>query len=359
VREAVFALSGVVVVLAAGLLGVFGLLQQMLRQQGRLLRRIESLENAGPAVAAAEPVEGLAVGTPLPGFRLPDTVGRLASLQDFRGKRLLLVHWNPQCGFCELIAPELASIQPALEKCQTELVLVSYGDVESNRRFAEQHGLTCRILHLDGAEPLEFFASLGTPVAYLVDEEGHIAERLAVGANEVPALARRAAVEPGTPPFKRSVEESRLEREGLKAGTPAPTFSLADLNGETVSLQDYRGRRVLLVFSDPTCGPCNALAPKLARFQREEAGDDLAVLLVSRGDLEANRAKAEEHDFEFPVLIQPGWRVSKAYGIFVTPIAFLIDEAGTIARDVAQGADAVLALASAATHGRLEIGAGI
>jgi len=81
--------------------------------------------------------------------------------------------------------------------------------------------------------------------------------------------------------------------------------------------------------------------------------------LISRGDVEANRAKADEHQFGFPVLIQPGWRVSKAYGIFVTPVAFLIDEEGTIACEVAQGAEAILALARSGARARHQVAAGI
>jgi len=36
-------------------------------------------------------------------------------------------------------------------------------------------------------------------------------------------------------------------------------------------------------------------------------------------DVGGNRAKAAEYDFEFPVVVQPGWRISKQYGIFATP----------------------------------------
>jgi peroxiredoxin len=347
-REAVFVLSGLVGLLALGLVGVFALLQQMLRQQGRLLQRIEALE-AVPSSGAPvpEPAQGLAVGTPVPQFRLPDTVGRLAGPEDYKGKRVLLVHWNPQCGFCELIAPDLAQVHPALQKRDTELVLISYGDVESNRRFAEQHGLRCRILHLDGSQPLEFFSSLGTPVAYLLDEEGRVAEPLAIGANEVPALARRAAEQRRRLGAERSIEDSRLARDGLSPGTPAPSFALPDLRGEIVSPENYKGRRLLLVFSDPSCGPCNTLSPDLARFHREHGDDGLAVVMVSRGDADANLAKAEEHGFEFPVVLQPGWRISKDYGIFATPVAFLIDESGAVAAEVAKGPDEILSLARA------------
>jgi peroxiredoxin len=128
------------------------------------------------------------------------------------------------------------------------------------------------------------------------------------------------------------------------------------LDGEMVSLEDYRGRPLLLVFSDPSCGPCNMLAPELARLHRRHGGA-LAVVMISRGDPDANRAKAEEHGFEFPVLIQPGWRISKEYGIFATPVAFLIDAEGTIARDVARGAPEILQLARAAAAAPTEVAA--
>jgi peroxiredoxin len=352
-----FVLLGLGVLLVLGLLTAFGLLQQMLRQQGRLMLRIEALETAlavGPAAVPESPA-GLDVGTPVPPFRLPDAVGRMVGPKDFPGKRLLLVHWSPQCGYCEQIAPDLAALHPELKRRNTELLLLTNGDVEMNRRLAEHHGLTCPILHLEGSGPLEFFAGLGTPVAYLLDEQGRIAERLAVGAVEVPALARRIG-EPKRLGSERSLHESRLERDGLPMGSPAPPFTLADLDGETVSLGDYRGHPLLLVFSDPSCGPCNTLAPELARFQRRH-GAALPVVMVSRGDVDANRAKAEEHGLEFPILIQPGWRVSKEYGIFATPVAFLIDAEGTIAREVARGATEILQLARASVTASSEVAA--
>ena len=66
---------------------------------------------------------------------------------------------------------------------------------------------------------------------------------------------------------------------------------------------------------------------------------------VGRGNAEENHRKAEQHGFEFPVLLQDRkWKVSKEYGILATPAAFLIGEDGVIARDAAFGRDALLAL---------------
>ena len=146
---------------------------------------------------------------------------------------------------------------------------------------------------------------------------------------------------------ERSLNESRIERNGLKAGTPAPLFRLPDFAGKTISLDDYLGRQVLLVFSDPQCGPCDELAPKLARLHQENTGSDLAFLLVVRGDPEENRRKAAKFGIKFPVVLQEKWKLSKEYGIFATPVAFLIDAKGVIAKEVAVGKDAILELANA------------
>jgi peroxiredoxin len=141
----------------------------------------------------------------------------------------------------------------------------------------------------------------------------------------------------------KGLENSRVVRDGLPVGTPAPEFRLPRVDGGELSLDEYRGKGVLLVFSDPECGPCNQLMPELERVHRRLP--DLQVLMVSRGDQEANRAKGSEHGITFPVVMQRKWEISREYGIFATPVAYLIDEPGIIAADVAVGPGPILSLA--------------
>ena len=47
---------------------------------------------------------------------------------------------------------------------------------------------------------------------------------------------------------------------------------------------------MVLIFSDPQCGPCTALLPQLSAWQRQY-GHDLTLVLVSRGTVDDNRAK--------------------------------------------------------------------
>jgi peroxiredoxin len=135
-----------------------------------------------------------------------------------------------------------------------------------------------------------------------------------------------------------------LNRSGLKAGTPAPGFRLPRLDGEELALEDYRGRRVLLVFSDPGCGPCEQLTPQLERLHRER--EDLQVLVVSRQDAETNRQKVAKLGLTFPVVLQQNWEVSLLYAMFATPVGYLIDERGVLASDAATGVEPILALAA-------------
>jgi peroxiredoxin len=350
------------------LLGVFllavlslgWLLVQVMRQQGRLLLRIEALEAGGGPPddpGGGDSRGGLPLATPFPLFRLANLEGEDVSLEGFLGKRVLLVHWSPECGFCRQIAGDLARISRDLSRRKTELVFVSYGSPEANKALLEQHGFRSPVLLQPEGQTVAGFAHMGTPVAYLLDEKGRIAKPVAVGAHEVPELAEEAAGRRRHLTNERPLSESLLEREGLKAGTPAPAFELPDLAGRTVSLAEHRGRRLLLVFSDPECGPCDALLPDLARLDRERGKDGLDLVLVSRGGAEENRRKAEASGVEFPVVLQPGWKLSKKYGIFATPVAFLVDEEGVIERDVARGPAEILALAHAAlsAEGRVPI----
>ena len=85
------------------------------------------------------------------------------------------------------------------------------------------------------------------------------------------------------------------------------------------------------------------MGPERRLVRRRDNGP--ALVLVARGDPGENRRKAEAHGFEFPVVLQERWKLSKEYGIFAAPVAFLIGEDGVIARDVARGVEEIVALA--------------
>ena len=169
--------------------------------------------------------------------------------------------------------------------------------------------------------------------------------------------------------------DSKINRDGLPAGTPAPDFKLPRLDGGELSLSEYRGKKVLLVFTDPHCGPCEALMPDLEKAHNAGARGSgfgvqgsgfgvqgsgfgvqestpthahthtpIQILMVSRGEIADNRKKVKQHKLTFPIVLQKRWEISKQYAMFATPVGYLIDEEGITLADVAVGADAILAL---------------
>lgn len=71
--------------------------------------------------------------------------------------------------------------------------------------------------------------------------------------------------------------------------------------------------------------------------------------MISKGGPKENRAKVKEHGLTFPVVLQQQWEISRRYAMFATPVAYLIDEAGIITRDVALGVEPILELAKTTT----------
>jgi peroxiredoxin len=341
---------------------------QLVHQNGRLLSRLEGMEqhlqrlSSLPAAPRVEPAavpaalapaapapSGLPVGSPASAFELRDLNGVRKRLADFQGKKLLLIFFNPRCGFCTRMAPDLARLPVDGGEGQPIPLVVTTGDAEENRKLFAEHGVRCPVLLQNGMEIASQYQCHGTPMGYLIDEQVRIASAQAVGADALLALREG----PATPlPANgnghaalggtRTVAETKIQRNGLPVGTPAPDFTLPLLNGGELSLSKYRGRKVLLVFSDPKCGPCEALIPQLERQYR--ASDHVQVLMVSRGDEEANRAKVGQHGLTFPVVLQRHWEISREYAMFGTPAAYLIDEAGAIAAEPVTGAEPILTL---------------
>ena len=370
-------------ILAGGYLG-----WQLLRQNGRILLRLDELEKRLNELEFGEGEEpaGLPVGTEAPGFELPDLAGERQSLAQFLGQPVLLVFFNPACGFCRGLAPKLAvlSRSPSLEARDGEkrpldskrILIISTGDPEQNRELFRQHKLSCPVLLQKQSEVATAYQANGTPSGYLIDSEGKIASALAMGAEPLLSLLEgksqiahpKSQIEGNGDSregrFKeRSLARSKIKRDGLKAGTPAPDFRLPRLDGRgELTLSQLRGRRVLLVFSSPNCGPCNTLAPELEKFHREqmmrkgspspqpsspgegETTSAVEVVMISKGEPKENRAKVKEHGLTFPVVLQQQWEISRRYAMFATPIAYLIDEAGVIAHDVAVGLEPILSL---------------
>jgi peroxiredoxin len=344
------------VLLWAAFLGVCWFCYQLFLQNGRLQLRLGALEEELRAQEIIPEdgealLKGLPVGSLLNDFELPLLAGGTMTLSEWRGKKVLLIFFNPSCGYCMQMLPKLTALPPNADGRTPVPLIISTGDVEENRRLFEKYRIPHAVLLQEGSEVATLYRALGTPMGYLVDERGQTATELLKGGDGLLALLgvrdystqaeKGSSNGKGRRGFSRSLTGSKITREGLKAGVRAPDFTLPRVDGGELSLREYLGQRVLLVFSDPQCGPCQQLAPKLENLHRR---GDIQVLMISRGTVEANREKVTEHGLTFPVVLQKHWEISREYGIFATPVGYLINEKGILATNVALGEGSILNL---------------
>src|SRR5439155_3206581 len=109
---------------------------------------------------------------------------------------------------------------------------------------------------------------------------------------------------------------------GLPVDSAAPDFRLSRQDGGTVRLSAVwgeEGRPSILLFTEPNCGACDALLPDVGKWQHEHSSR-VQIVPVSRGDLDANRAKARPHALQ-GVLLQKDREVEAAYRADATPSA--------------------------------------
>lgn len=151
----------------------------------------------------------------------------------------------------------------------------------------------------------------------------------------------------------------------LNPGDPAPAFSGTTTDGKRVSLEDFRGRKLVMYFypMDDTPG-CTRQACSLRDHNAEIAAKGAAILGVSTQGEDSHRKFTAKYQLNFPLLADTEGTVGRAYGTLggsglmsklksaagmADRVTFVIDEQGRIAHvidrpDVGRHAEEVLAL---------------
>jgi cytochrome c biogenesis protein CcmG/thiol:disulfide interchange protein DsbE len=117
----------------------------------------------------------------------------------------------------------------------------------------------------------------------------------------------------------------------MMKGQAAPTFALRALDsGERVSLEDLKGRPVVINFWASWCGPCQMEHPVL-EWGAREFGSQAVFLGVVFEDTEDNaRRFLQRHGASFPQLVDPRSRMAVDYGVAGVPETYFIDPKGII-----------------------------
>lgn len=113
--------------------------------------------------------------------------------------------------------------------------------------------------------------------------------------------------------------------------TRAQPLELDDIDGNSHSLEDYRGKIVVLNFWATWCPPCVEEIPSLGRLQQAFSDEDLVVLSVDIGESRKEvDAFLQQVPADFPVLLNPDGTTVKQWKIIAFPTTFVIDRGGFI-----------------------------
>ena len=356
------AAGAVVLALVAGQTWMF---IHVLGQNGRLLLRLDAVEAAlagaglqvGPAAGPppAGPDRRLSVGASAPAFALKRLGGGTSAMTELLsvGKPLALAFVDPHCGPCTALLPELARWERELAD-QLTLAVVTAGTAEANKPKFAGHGLQHVLLQND-REVSGAYQAYGTPAMVFVGADGTISSPVAAGRDAIRALmASVAGAQPRPAAANGQKEPNAVAGDGSGAhadsvahqqsriGEAAPILSLPDLDGRQASLPVVPGRQTLVLFWNPACHFCQEMLNDLKTWQATRSEASPALVVVSTGSAEANRAMG----LRAPVLLDARFETGRAFGAAGTPSAVLVDQHGRVASGVAVGAAAVMALAA-------------
>ena len=120
----------------------------------------------------------------------------------------------------------------------------------------------------------------------------------------------------------------------------APTFELATIAGEPVSISDLRGQPVILNFWASWCPPCRAEMPAFQQAWQEYGDSDLMILAVNathQDSLPDIERFIELNGLTFPILLDTNGAVSAIYQIRSLPTTILINREGRITKTLIGG----------------------
>jgi thiol-disulfide isomerase/thioredoxin/uncharacterized membrane protein YphA (DoxX/SURF4 family) len=283
------------------------------------------------------PEEGLPIGATVPDFALPDMQGKEVTFEQLlmRGRPLLFFFMSPTCAPCKALLPEIGKWQEELAG-KVDFIFFSRGSVEENAAKLPRLGGQIHLLQ-SKREVAELFKAKWTPTAVLVNTDGLIASRLAPGDALIKDLIDAIKEKVDNLDY---VENGRGMSPGeLKIGDELPEFKLPDTKGENVTDKLIRGKKTLALFWGLDCPHCQRMLPEIKAWEKVPA-NGVQLVIFSSGDAEKNRAL----DMRSPVVLDDDGKVGSELGMFGTPSAVLIDEAGKIVSETAVGSEQIWSL---------------
>ena len=117
-------------------------------------------------------------------------------------------------------------------------------------------------------------------------------------------------------------------------GGPAPPFSLTDIDGRTVRMEELRGKPVVINFWATWCRPCLAEHPIFLAAARRYQDRVTFLGVIYQDEPEPIRRYVGRRGAWGATLIDPDSRVAIAYGVYGVPETYIVDSQGVVAEKI-------------------------
>jgi peroxiredoxin len=143
-----------------------------------------------------------------------------------------------------------------------------------------------------------------------------------------------------------STEQVNSENENIpgadlsevQEGKPAPAFELATLNGDTIRLSDYKGKKVILNLWATWCPPCKAEMPHMQNFYEKNKNEGIEILAVNLTSMDKGKTEiqnfVDEYGLTFEIPLDEDGSIGIQYQAFSIPTSYIIDSNGVIAKKI-------------------------
>jgi cytochrome c biogenesis protein CcmG, thiol:disulfide interchange protein DsbE len=127
-------------------------------------------------------------------------------------------------------------------------------------------------------------------------------------------------------------EQGNSSQVGSKVGAMAPNFTLPMLNGQKVSLSDYRGQPVLLNFWSTDCASCLIEMPDLQKVytSQQAVQKDFVVLGIEQVADPSAPQLLHSKGITYPILVDDRLTVGDLYHVSGIPTSFVLDRQGIV-----------------------------
>lgn len=137
-------------------------------------------------------------------------------------------------------------------------------------------------------------------------------------------------------PVSSNISESTVI--GVQKGNAAPDFELTTLDGKSVKLSNYKGKKVILNFWATWCPPCKEEMPHMQNFYEKFKENGIEIVAVNLTSVDKGQKVIEtfvkKNGITFPILLDKEGKIGDIYQTISIPTSYILDSRGIITNKI-------------------------